>query len=73
MKPGWKTTEFWLSLATSLWAVFGHMLPPPAQAAVVSAASVGYAISRAVTKSNALTQMEASSTTAWATGGPAKP
>jgi hypothetical protein len=53
MKPGWKTTEFWLSLATSAWAIFGHVLPPAAQAVVVGVATGAYAIARAVTKAAA--------------------
>jgi hypothetical protein len=50
MKPGWKTTEFWLSTAVSAWAIFGHVLPPVAQAVVVGVASGAYSIARAVAK-----------------------
>jgi hypothetical protein len=50
MKPGWKTSEFWLSLATGAWAMFGHVLPPTVQGLVVGVASGAYAIGRAITK-----------------------
>ena len=53
MKPGWKTTEFWLSLATSAWAIFGGTLPAAAQAVVVAVASGAYAIGRAVVRRRA--------------------
>lgn len=53
MKPGWKTTEFWLSLATSAWAIFGHVLPPAAQGVVVGVATGAYALARAITKAAA--------------------
>jgi hypothetical protein len=51
-KPGWKTTEFWVTVGTSLWAIFGHVLPPVAQAVVVGVAQAAYAVSRAVTKNS---------------------
>jgi len=50
MKPGWKTTEFWLSVATSAWAILGHTLPPAIQGVVVAVATAAYAVSRAVVK-----------------------
>ena len=49
-KPGWQTTEFWLSVATSAWAIFGHALPPLVQGVVVAVVSGTYAIGRAVAK-----------------------
>jgi hypothetical protein len=49
-KAGWKTTEFWVTLGTSAWAIFGHSLPAAAQAVVVAVATAGYAISRAIVK-----------------------
>jgi hypothetical protein len=55
MKPGWKTTEFWVTLATSAWAIFGHTLPAAAQAAVVGVASAAYSIARAIAKRGATT------------------
>lgn len=53
MKPGWKTTEFWLSLATTVWAVASHALPPVVQGVVAAVATGAYAIGRAVTKAHA--------------------
>jgi len=53
LKPGWKTTEFWLSLAASVWAIFGHALPPLVQGVVVAVATGAYGVGRAVTKASA--------------------
>lgn len=53
MKPGWQTTEFGITvvtIATSIWAGFAHLLPATTQAVVVAVASSAYAIARAVTK-----------------------
>lgn len=52
MKPGWKTTEFWVTLATSAWAIFGHQLPAAIQGVVVAVASAAYAVSRGVVKAS---------------------
>lgn len=49
-KPGWQTTEFWVTVATSVWAIFGHSLPPTSQAVVVGVAQAAYAVSRALAK-----------------------
>jgi hypothetical protein len=53
MKPGWTTTEFWISAATAIWGIFGHALPPIAQAVVVGVASGAYTIGRAIAKAAA--------------------
>jgi hypothetical protein len=51
MKPGWKTTEFWLTLLTSAWAIFGgHFSNPIAQAAVPAVLGAAYSISRGLAK-----------------------
>jgi hypothetical protein len=50
VKQGWKTTEFWTTVGVNLWAMFGGMLPPAAQATVVAVATGAYGIARAVTK-----------------------
>jgi hypothetical protein len=50
MKPGWKTTEFWVTIATTLWAAFGHALSPAAQAVVVAVVPGVYTAARAVQK-----------------------
>ena len=53
MKPGWKTTEFWVTLGTTLWALFGHALPPTAQALVATVVPAAYSIGRAIAKAAA--------------------
>jgi hypothetical protein len=50
MKPGWQTTEFWVTIATAGWAAFGHFLPPPLQAVVVTVVPAVYTIARTVAK-----------------------
>lgn len=53
MKPGWQTTEFWMSLATSIWAVVESSLPPLVRVVVPAAATAVYTIGRAITKAAA--------------------
>jgi len=53
MKPGWKTTEFYMSIATALWGALAPALPSWAHAVVPAVASAAYAIGRAVTKRGA--------------------
>ena len=53
MKPGYQTTEFWLTIATSLAAIcaaLADVLPPKYAAVILSASSGLYAISRALAK-----------------------
>lgn len=50
MKPGWQTTEFWVTLGTTAWAAFGHFLPAPLQAVVVTVVPAVYTIARTVAK-----------------------
>lgn len=50
MTPGWKTSEFWVTIATTLWAAFSHVLPPAAQAVVVAVVPGAYSIARAISK-----------------------
>jgi hypothetical protein len=61
MKPGWKTTEFWLSLAANAVGVLSvaGQLPVPdnmksgaqtAGAIITATATAAYAISRALAK-----------------------
>jgi hypothetical protein len=49
-KPGWRTTEFWVTVATTAWSLFGHTLPPLAQAVVAAVVPAAYSIARAVAK-----------------------
>lgn len=52
MKPGYKTTEFWLTLLGSIATYVEPALPPIAKAIVTGALGVGYAISRGLAKSS---------------------
>lgn len=57
-KPGWKTSEFWLSALTILGSLFGALQGKiPDTVAEVGAAVVtaGYAIARAITKKGTTT------------------
>lgn len=54
-KPGWKTTEFWLSLFTAAGAGFaavGHVLPPQWAAITGAVITAGYSIARGLAKAN---------------------
>jgi len=51
-KTGWKTSEFWVSVAVALTALAGALPIPPHYSGVVAAAIGGaYAISRGFAKS----------------------
>lgn len=53
MKPGYKTTEFWLTLATQVGALVSTVsdnLPPKYAAIAATVAAVGYALSRGLAK-----------------------
>jgi hypothetical protein len=50
MKDGWKTSEFWVTVGTAAWAAFGHFLPAPLQALVVTVVPGVYTIARTVAK-----------------------
>ena len=55
MKPGWKTTEFWLAVATALGglaAALADALPPKYAAAMAAAATFAYALARGLAKTN---------------------
>jgi hypothetical protein len=49
-KSGLRSTEFWFSSIVAAWGMFGHALPPVAQAIVVAVATAFYSIARAVAK-----------------------
>lgn len=54
-KPGWKTTEFWLTGLTALGTLFGAIQGsiPPKWAGIISASLAGvYGLVRAFTKAN---------------------
>lgn len=64
-KPGWKTTEFWLSIATQLgvvWAAIRGFVPPKTAAIVDVAGAAVYTIARTVAK--AVSDIQAAKTAA---------
>lgn len=50
LRPGWKTTEFWLSLFGALYPLFERDVPAAAKVIVSGAVAVGYAVARGVAK-----------------------
>lgn len=53
VKPGYQTTEFWLTVATQLFAAIGTLagfLPEPWGPALIAIGTVGYNVSRGMTK-----------------------
>lgn len=55
MKPGWKTTEFWLTLATQVPVVVGIFLGAtnPITLGLGAAATIAYTLGRSWSKGNA--------------------
>jgi hypothetical protein len=53
-KPGWKTTEFWLTIATQVPVVVGVFIGAsnPITLGLGAAATIAYTLSRAWSKSN---------------------
>lgn len=49
-KPGYKTTEFWVTLATGLWAAVGPAVPPEYQVIIPAVGSALYTVARSVAK-----------------------
>ena len=54
MKAGIRTSEFWISLATTAWALVGPGLPPVAQAVIGVGVPAAYTIGRALVKAAAI-------------------
>jgi hypothetical protein len=53
IKPGWKTTEFWATMATNVIAVVGALskfISPDVSAIVIAIANAIYSISRGMAK-----------------------
>ncbi len=53
MNPGYKTTEFWMTLLAQFAAVLGtvsEILPPKVGAVMLIVSQVGYALSRGLAK-----------------------
>lgn len=58
VKSGWKTTEFWMTVATNLTAVVGALkgiVPEKVAAIAVAVATCVYTVARALTKATAPT------------------
>ena len=55
-KPGWKTTEFWVTTLTSLWSMFGGMVPSPWNVIVPTIMGAVYTAARTYSKSKETTQ-----------------
>lgn len=56
MKPGWKTSEFWISIATDAGigaAALAGELPPKYAAIATAVSTLGYAIARGLAKHGA--------------------
>lgn len=61
IKPGWKTTEFWISVLTSAGSILASAIGflPPKYAAIVTAASAGlYSVSRGLAKTGSAAAAE---------------
>ena len=55
MKPGWKTTEFWLAALTSVGAVAASLagvLPPNYGAVATAIATAAYSLARGFAKAS---------------------
>jgi hypothetical protein len=72
-KPGYLTTEWWITVVTTAWAFFGHSLPSWEQALVATVVPATYQIGRAVVKASADRAAAAQATAAAATPGPSPP
>lgn len=54
MKPGYKTTEFWITTATILWSTFGIAVPGPWNIIVPVVAGGIYTMARGLAKGGVL-------------------
>lgn len=54
MKPGYRTTEFWIALGTTAWTMFGGMVPAPWNAVVLATVGGLYSIARGLAKAGVL-------------------
>lgn len=64
--PGWKTTEFWLTVLTNIITIAGSLqgIVPAQTAAIITAVANGvYGILRTITKSNSPSTVEPLPTT----------
>lgn len=50
MKPGWQTSEFWMTAVMNVWAMVGPGLPPLARTIIPAVATAAYALARAYVK-----------------------
>jgi hypothetical protein len=50
MKPGWRTSEFWMTTAVNLWTMLGGAFTPEQQAIIVGVVTGVYTITRGLAK-----------------------
>ena len=50
VKPGWQSTEFWLSAGATIWPLLSDAIPPTWKAAILTASAGIYTIARAIVK-----------------------
>jgi hypothetical protein len=53
-KPGYKTTEFWLTLIASAWSMFGNVVPPPWNVVAPLVGTGLYSVARGLAKGGVL-------------------
>jgi len=70
VKSGLRTSEFWISLATTAWALLSPGLPPVVQAVIGVGVPAAYNIGRAVVKASAVKAAAAGSPPAVAAASP---
>lgn len=58
MKPGYKTTEFWLTLVVSIWGAVGAAVPEPWQVIIPTVAGGLYTIARGLAKAGVIGKFE---------------
>lgn len=54
MKPGYRTTEFWITSLISAWSMFGGMVPAPWNGLIPVCAGAVYTIARSLAKSGVI-------------------
>lgn len=73
-KPGWKTTEFWLNIASQiglLWGTYSHFIPPQYAVPISIGGVAIYTVARTVAKAVSDIQAAKTSVTTVTTTAPA--
>ena len=75
IKPGWKTTEFWLTILAQAPTVLGIFLGAsnPITIGISAAATIAYTLGRSWNKGNALAVLQGAASAAQAIPAPVKP